>query len=75
MRKDRRDPHEVREIVLLVLGCGVFVVWSIAVLASTFLGKPMDAQVHAVMLAAEGGLFGGAWLAGRKAEKNGNGNA
>ena len=71
MRKGHRDIQEIREIVLLCLGCGVFVVWSIAVLTALFFGRPMDAQVHAVMLAAETGLFGGAYLAGRKADRNG----
>lgn len=72
MRKAPRDIHELREMVLLCLGCGVFLVWSTAVLASTFLGTTMDAQVHVIMLTTIAGLLGGAAVAGRKSNgKNG----
>ena len=71
MRKARRDPHELREAVLLVLGCGVFVVWATATMAATFFARPVDSAVHAIMLATVTGLFGGAYLAGRQVEKNG----
>lgn len=72
MPKAPRDINELREAVLLCLGAGVFLVWAVAVMASTFLGKPMDSQVHVIMLATTTGLIGGGVVAGRKANgKNG----
>ena len=75
MRKAPRDINELREIVLQALGCGVFLVWSTAVLASTFLGRPMDAQVHVIMLTTIAGLLGGAAVSGRKSNGNGKNGA
>ena len=75
MQKDRRDINELRETVLLCLGCGVFFVWAIAVFAATFLARPMDPQVHVIMLATVTGLLGGSVLAGRKANGNGRNGA
>lgn len=71
MRKAGRDLDAV-EAVLLILGCGVFVVWSITQLASVFFGRPVDPQVHVIFLTVVGGLIGLAGLAGKKAS-NGNG--
>ena len=75
MRKAHRDIHEIREAALLCLGFGVFLVWAIAVLASTFLGKQMDSQVHVIMLATTTGLIGGGIVVGRKANGNGKNGA
>lgn len=75
MRKDRRDPNELREIVLLVLGFGVFLVWAITQLSSVFFDKHVDPAVHAIMLAVVTGLLGGSVLAGRKANGNGRSGA
>lgn len=72
MRKGRPDPNDLREAVLLVLGCGVFLVWAVTQLAAVFFNREVDAAVHGIMLAVVTGLFGGAYLAGRK---NGNGNS
>jgi hypothetical protein len=66
VRKDRREAHEIREAVLLILGCGVFIVWAITQLASVFFARPVDPAVHMIMAAVVTGLFGGAYLSGRK---------
>lgn len=71
MRKAPRDINEVREAFLMCLGAGVFLVWSVAVMAATFLDKPMDGQVHVIMLATTTGLIGGGIVVGRKANGNG----
>lgn len=73
MRKDRRDPNDLREAVLLVLGCGVFLVWAVTQLASVFLNRPVDVAVHGIMLAVVTGLLGGAYGVGRRSNGNGNG--
>jgi hypothetical protein len=67
-----RDPKDIREAVLLMLGCGVFLVWAVTQLASVFFDQPVDPAVHGIMLAVVTGLFGGAYLVGRK---NGGGGA
>lgn len=69
MRKGHRDPQAIREAVLLVLGCGVFLVWAITTLAATFFERPVDGQVHAIMLATVTGLLALAGVAGYKADK------
>ena len=71
MRKVPRDPNELREAVLLVLGCGVFLVWAITQLGAVFFNRSVDPAVHGIMLAVVTGLFGGAYLVGRKNGKNG----
>lgn len=72
MRKGDRNGHEVREAVLLVLGCFVTLVWSIAVLVPLlFPDRKVDPQVHLVMLTVAAALFGGAAVANRKANGNG----
>ena len=72
MRKARRDPIDVRETVLLSLGCGVFLVWAISQLAAVFFDRQVDAAVHGIMLAVVTLLFGGAAYAGKKAKENGD---
>lgn len=72
MRKGDRDRNSLREAVLLVLGCFVTLVWSIAVLVPlVFPDRKVDPQVHLVMLTVAAALFGGAAVANRK--QNGNG--
>ena len=72
MPRRPRDRHEIREAVLLILGCGIFVVWSVTYMASVFFDRPFDSAVHGIMLATVTSLFGGAYLSGRKAEQNGS---
>lgn len=67
MPRTRRDIHELRETFLLYLGAGVFLVWSVVVVGGFFLNRPVDAQVHVIMLATVTGLLGGSAWAGRKA--------
>jgi low temperature requirement protein LtrA len=55
-----------------MLGCGVFLVWAVTQLASVFFDQHVDPAVHGIMLAVVTGLFGGAYLVGRK---NGGGGA
>lgn len=66
MQKDRRDPNQIREAVLLILGCGVFLVWAVTQLAAVFFARAVDPAVHGIMLVVVSALFGGAYLAGRK---------
>lgn len=73
MRKDRRDPNEIRELFLMALGCGVFAVWMMSVTAYVFAARPVDLAVHGIMATVCTSLFGGALWAGRKANGNGNG--
>lgn len=70
MRKDRRDLDAV-QAVFLILGCGVFIVWSITQLASVFFGRPVDPQVHVIFLTVVGGLITLAGLAGKRTNGNG----
>jgi hypothetical protein len=67
------DRHAQRETVLLALGCFITLVWSIALLGALFLGRELDNGVHVVMAAVAAGLFGGAAIAGRKANGKTNG--
>jgi hypothetical protein len=65
-----RDPHETREIVLLILGCVIVAVWVIAVLVQVaFPARVVPTEVHGVMLILVPILFGGAAWAARKQEK------
>ena len=74
MRKVRRDPHAVREAVALVIACVVAGVWVVTQLASVFFNKPVDGQVHVIMLAVVTALLGTAAFSARKSdERNGNG--
>ena len=74
MQKGERDPHAVREAVLLVLGCIVTLVWSVSTIVPLIWPtRQVDGGVHLVMLTVAGGLFGAAAIAGRKANGNGTG--
>lgn len=74
MQRGPRDPHAVREVVLLVLGCFITLVWAIATLVQVvYPDHPVPSEVHLVMLTVAGAFFGGAAIAGRKANGNGNG--
>lgn len=65
-----RDPHETREMVLLVLGCVIVSVWVIAVLVQVASpSRVVPTEVHGVMLILVPILFGGAAWAARKQEK------
>lgn len=68
-----RDRHAVREAVLLALGCFIALVWAVALLIPLVFPdrQRVDGTVHLVMLAVVTGLFGGAAVAGRKADRNG----
>lgn len=74
MRKGERDRHAVREAVLLVIGCVITLVWATATIVSTvFPDRPVQTEVHLIMLAFATASFSGAAIAGRKSS-NGNGN-
>jgi hypothetical protein len=76
VRKAGRDRNEIREAVLLALGCFIVLVWAVATLVPTLFPSPsrppVDGQVHVIALAVVVGLFGAAGLAGRRSS-NGNG--
>ena len=67
MARPRRDANEIREAVSLFLAGLVGTVWAITTLASVFFNRPVDGQVHVIMLAVVTAFFGSAALAGRKA--------
>lgn len=72
MRKVSRDRHAVREAVLLVIGCVITLVWAATtIVSSVFPDRPVQTEVHLIMLAFATSAFGGAALAGRKANGNG----
>lgn len=72
MRKDSRDRAAVREAVLLVVGCLITLVWATATIVQVvFPDRPVSTEVHLVMLAFATSAFGGAAVAGRKANGNG----
>jgi hypothetical protein len=74
LRKGRNDRNEVRADILLALGCGVFIVWSVVVIGGFFLSRPVDNAVHGITAIVMTGLFGGSALAERKANGKQNGN-
>lgn len=75
MRKAARDRHAVREAVLLVIGCVITLVWATTTIVSTvFPDRPVQTEVHLIMLAFATASFSGAAIAGRKSNGNGNGN-
>jgi hypothetical protein len=74
VRKVGNDPKDIREAILLSLACLVALVWAVTQLASVFFGRPVDGEVHVIMLAVVTALFGGAALTGRTKNGNGNGN-
>jgi hypothetical protein len=72
----RRDPHAAREAVALFLAGLVGVVWSVTTIASVFFDRPLDGQVHVIMLAVVSGMLGTAGIsawAGSRNGKPGNG--
>ena len=69
-----RDPHYLREVVALTLACGVFVVWAVTQIAAVFFNRPVDGQVHLIMLTTVSALLGSAGLSAWRSGKNGNGN-
>jgi uncharacterized membrane protein HdeD (DUF308 family) len=71
VRKVQSDANSIREAVLLSLACLVALVWAVTQLASVFFARPVEGEVHVIMLAVVTALFGSAAVAGRK---SGNGN-
>jgi predicted permease len=72
VRKVPHDRNAVREAVLLVIGCIVTLVWATATIVSVaFPDRPVQTEVHLIMLAFATSAFGGAAIAGRKANGNG----
>ena len=66
-----RDPHYLREAVSLCIAAGVFVVWATVTLVSLFLNRPVDGQLHVIMLTVVGSLLGTAGVAAWRGGKNG----
>lgn len=67
-----RGPSDLREGVLLALGCFITVVWATATLVQVvFPTHLVPTEVHLVMLTVAGSFFGGAALESRKKAKNG----
>jgi hypothetical protein len=61
----------MREAVLLGIACVIVVVWAIATLVSLFDHDAMYPRgLDIVMPIVATGLFGGAWLAGRKRNRD-----
>lgn len=76
MRKVPRDVNAVREAVLLVIGCVITLVWATVTIVSTvFPDRPVQTEVHLIMLAFATASFGTAAIAGRKANGNGSKDA
>lgn len=75
MAEPGRDPNATRDLVVfytaVFLACLVGVVWATTTIAATFFGRPIDGQVHVIMLAVVTGLLGTAGLSTWK--KGGNG--
>lgn len=69
-----RDPHALREAVALFLAGLVGVVWAITTIAATFFERPLDGQVHVIMLAVVTGMLGTAGLSAWAGSRNGKGN-
>lgn len=67
---NQRDPHELRETVLLVLGCFVVGAWIVAVLIqAAYPTHVVPTEVHAIAFIVSSALFGGAAVAARRGEK------
>lgn len=69
-----REQDAIREAVALTLACLVAVVWAITQLASVFFGKPVDTQVHLIMLTVVGSLLGGAGISAWRGKNDKNGS-
>lgn len=74
MARRPRDPHSLREAVSLSIAAGVFVVWATVTLVSFFLNRPVDGQLHVIMLTVVSALLGTGGIAAWRGSKNGNGN-
>jgi hypothetical protein len=62
---------DVKEKVLLIMGCVVVGVWTISVIMQEiFPDRVVPDRVHEITLAVIVGLFGGAAIAGRKGPKD-----
>lgn len=70
-----RDPHAVREAVALFLAGLVGVVWAVTTLASVFFSRPIDGQVHVIMLATVSAMLGTAGINAWASTRNGNGRS
>ena len=75
MAGQRRDPHAIREAVALFLACLVGAVWAVTTIASVFFNRPLDGQVHVIMLAVVTAVLGTAGLAAWVGNRNGNGKS
>jgi hypothetical protein len=70
-----RDIHEIREAVALFLATLVGIVWAVTTIAGTFFNRPVDGQVHVIMLAVVTAFLGTAAIAGWKSNTNGKNGA
>ena len=68
-----RDPYAKRETVALFLACLVGVVWGVTTIAATFFNRPLDGQVHVIMLATVSAMLGTAGINAWASTRNGNG--
>lgn len=76
MRKAQRDRNAVREAVLLIIGCVITLVWATTTIVSTvFPDRPVQTEVHLIMLAFATASFSGAAIAGRKSSNGSNGGS
>jgi hypothetical protein len=68
----RHEQLDRRERILLAIGCGVMLVWGIAVLVQVAApSHPVPDSVSIVTPIVATGLFGSAWLTNRTNRKNG----
>lgn len=64
-----RERHELREAILLGLGCVIVGVWVIGVLVQVaFPSHVLPTEVHGIAFVVASALFGGAALAARKGD-------
>ncbi len=67
-----RDPREVRENVLLGLGCAVIGAWVVGFLVQiAFPSHPVPTEVHGIVAIIAPILFGSAAYQARKQDKGG----
>ncbi len=71
----RRDPYAAREAVALFLAGLVGIVWAVTTIASVFFGRPIDGQVHVIMLATVTAMLGTAGINAWASTKNGKNGA
>ena len=66
--RQRAHPAELRETVLLIIGCAVTFAWVVAVIVEViFPTHAVPAEVHGIMALLIPALFGSAAYQGRKA--------